>query len=114
MSFINKKDILESVFIDEYTGKILRPNIYSQEFERDTFTVLLSMTGAEVKYYSDDKLYEKFGGELPDNIDGEVLVFFNTSEAIKIIEELSTEVKQRVEIESKKRKQERFEMYGIR
>ena len=113
MSFIDKRAILESVFIDEYTGRILRPNIYSQEFERDTFTVLLSPYGVEIKYYTDDKLYEKFGDELPDNINGEVLVFFYTPDAIKIIEELSAEVKQRVEIENKKRKQERFERYGI-
>jgi len=61
MSFINKEDILETVFVDEHTGKILQPNIYAQEFKRDTFTVLLSPYGAEVKYYADDKLQKKFG-----------------------------------------------------
>jgi hypothetical protein len=91
--FINKEDVLEYVFVDKDTGKILKSNIYAQEFIRDTFTILLSCAGVEIKYYTDDKLWEKFKGDLPDNINGEVLLFFNTSDAIKTIETISERIK---------------------
>jgi len=113
MSFVNKEAILESVFIDEHTGKVIRPNIFAQEFERDTMSILLSQYGVEVKYYTDDRLFEKFGGDLPMDIDGEVIVFYYVPDAIKMIRSASEEVAKKAAAMAKEKRKERFQMYGI-
>jgi len=88
MSFIDKEEIIKSVFITQRpNGTFVQAHgLYQQEFERDTIQVVLSPYGSDVKYLSDDKFNEMYpDGELPDNIDGEVCVFLNTSDTIKIV-----------------------------
>lgn len=90
IGFINKEQLLEQYFVcqdrsDHKAFKRARGVLKAQVDIRETFTMQLSYTGIEVKYYSDDKLYEKFGDTLPDNIDGDALVFFNVKDACRTL-----------------------------
>ncbi len=88
--FIDKEALIEDYFVNPesinmpiFNGR--RSALSRALFEKESFTMLLSSTGVEIKYYSADELYEKVGDELPDNIDGEVLVFFNTEDTARTL-----------------------------
>lgn len=89
--FINKEAIIEDVFADiesvdskNYFKKwIASPNLKQLkrfQFGKETLMVVLSYTGYKLTYFSDDKFYKKFKGNLPDNINGEVTLFYNVED----------------------------------
>jgi len=90
--FINKEEILKSYFEPQDSSKeALRQSnkrkgvLKSMLYEKENFYILLAYTGMEIKYLNDDQLYEEFDGELPDNIEGEVLLFYNTEDTARIL-----------------------------
>ncbi len=42
--------------------------------------LIVSNYGYDVKYFTDDSLYEAFGENLPDNIEGEMILFYNVED----------------------------------
>lgn len=90
MSFINKEEILKDYFVNpesfaqpSFTSR--RNQLKSNLHEKESFHMLMSYTGVEVKYYTDDQLFDTFPDGLPDNIDGEVVLFFNVEDACRIL-----------------------------
>jgi len=103
MSFINKVDVLKEQFFNPDTGRRRSSVLQRMEFDRETFSITLEYTGAVTKFYTDDELHEKFPDGLPDNDEGAVMLFFNTSDAIRIIDGLESEAKRNGEVRIKKR-----------
>ncbi len=113
MSFINKTDVIRAVFLNEDTGKPRSNLLRRMQFDKEIFSVVLSYQGPVVKFYTDDELNRRFPGDIPDNIGGEVLLLFNTTDAIKILDELCTERQKFLEGENLGRKKLLHKKYSI-
>ena len=86
--FINKEDVLEDYFVCQDTSNARffisrRAMLKSSLWVKEYFTLRLSYTGIEIKYYTDEELYKEFGDNLPSDIDGEIILFFNVEDACK-------------------------------
>ena len=106
MSFINKEDVLKEVFFNEDTGRRKSNILQRMEFDKENFSITMEYHGHITKFYTDDQLnefIEKNGGELPDNDDGSVMLFFNTSDALKIIEGFESDAARKGDIKIKSR-----------
>jgi len=85
--FINKEEIIKSIFITQNKKGtyVAKSGLYRQEFEKENIQIILREYGADVEYLTDNQLYEKYEGDLPDNVDGYVTLFLNTEDTIKIV-----------------------------
>lgn len=85
--FINKEEIAKDVFIiKNKKGRFIAdPNLKKNLYEKENIQVTLEYYGADVDYLSDDELYEKYNGLLPDNVDGSITLFFNLEDTYTLI-----------------------------
>lgn len=88
--FINKEEIIEYYFAPE---EVIKYNTFVKwkpssrlktlkrfQFEKEYLMLIVSNYGYDAKYFTDDSLYEAFGENLPDNIEGEMVLFYNVED----------------------------------
>jgi len=92
--FIDKEKVLKNYFEPSDSSKLSKELSNRRKglikrfiYDKDQFYILLSQYGVEIKFLSDEELADLMDeeGNLPDNIDGEVVLFFNTEDAARIL-----------------------------
>ena len=87
--FVDKEKIIEDYFapieVKKYGVVKWKPSpklktLKRFQFEKEYLMLIVSNYGYDVKYFTDDSLYEAFGENLPDNIEGEMILFYNVEE----------------------------------
>lgn len=87
--FVDKEKIIEDYFapieIKKYGVIKCKPSpklrtLKRFQFEKEYLMLIVSNYGYDAKYFTDDSLYEAFGENLPDNIEGEMVLFYNVED----------------------------------
>ncbi len=87
--FIDKEKFIEDYFapieVKKYGVIKLKPSpklktLKRFQFEKEYLMLVCSYYGYDAKYFTDDSLYEAFGENLPDNIEGEMILFYNVED----------------------------------
>ena len=88
--FVDKEKIIEDYFapIEAVKGGLFikwKPSpklrtLKRFQFEKEYLMLICSYYGYDAKYFTDDSLYEAFGENLPDNIEGEMVLFYNVED----------------------------------
>ena len=88
--FVDKEKIIEMYFAPE---EVIKYNTFVKfktsprlktlkrfQFEKEYLMLIVSNYGCDAKYFTDEALYEAFGENLPDNIEGEMVLFYNVED----------------------------------
>lgn len=87
---VDKEKIIEDYFapIEDVKGGVFKKwkpsprlrTLKKSQFEKEYLMLVCSYYGYEAKYFTGDSLYKAFGENLPDNIEGEMVLFYNVED----------------------------------